>query len=101
MAEFQGLVPASLAPGTRIATDTVSGQEYQWVKVDLGGTGASVPMTSQNFGSWLSRAGRSVLITYTDSTKTVYDHIDFKEDGVTIYTLTPTFASTTDLWTRS
>lgn len=101
MAEFQSLVPSSLAPGTQIATDTVNGEEYQWVKIDLGGTGASVPMTSQNFGSWLSQAGRSLVIAYTDATKTVYDHIDFKDAGVTIYTLTPTFGATTDTWTRS
>lgn len=101
MAKLQSLVPASLAPGTQIATDTVNGQEYQWVKIDVGGAGASVPMTSQNFASWLSIAGRSILITYTDATKTVYDHIDYKEGGVTIYTLTPTFGATTDLWTRS
>lgn len=101
MAEFQGVVPASLPPGTQIATDTVNGQEYQWVKIDLGGAGASVPMTSSNFGSWLAQSGRSLVITYTDSTKATIDHVDFKSGGVTQYTLTLAETSTTDTWTRS
>lgn len=101
MAELQSLVPASLAPGTRIKTDTVNGEEIEYVKIDLGGTGVSVPMTSQNFGSWLSVANRSLVITYTDSTKATIDHVDFKESGTTIYTLTLVGASTTDTWTRT
>lgn len=101
MAELQSLVPASLPPGTRIKTDTVNGEEIEYVKIDIGGTGASVPLTSQNFGSWLSVANRSLVITYTDSNKTTIDHVDFKEGGVTQYTLTLAEASTTDTWTRS
>jgi hypothetical protein len=43
----------------------------------------------------------TILITYTDATKTVISKVEWKLSGVLIKTLTPTFASTTDTWVKS
>lgn len=103
MAEFQSLVPATLPPGTVVKTDTMAdGKIVEYVKLDIGGTGESVPVTADVLaGSWLCEAGRSVVITYTDATKATIQKVDFKDGGITSYTLTQTQAATTDTWTRS
>lgn len=102
MAEFQSRTVATLPAGTQIKTDTVGGQLVEYVKIDVGEAGASVPLTAANFSTaWLGQDNRSVVTTYTDATKATIDHVDFKEGGVTQYTLTLVETATTDTWTRS
>lgn len=43
----------------------------------------------------------TILVTYTDATKTVISKVEWKLSGVVIKTLTPTFGSTTDTWVKS
>lgn len=85
MAEFQSLVAATLPPGSRVKTDTIGGELVEHV-YDSG---------------WLNQSGRSIVINYTDATKTVISSVEFQESAVTVFTLTPTFAATSDTWTRS
>lgn len=102
MAEFQSLVPASLPPGTQIHTDTVNGKLVEYVKIDVGEAGASLPLTAANLtGSWLGQSGRSIVVTYTDSTQATISSVAFKEGVTTVYTLTRTADATTETWTRS
>ena len=41
---YQSYKPAAPDPATVIRTDTIAGAEYQYVKVDIGAAGASVPL---------------------------------------------------------
>jgi hypothetical protein len=102
LAQFQSFTPATLPAGFKLKTDKVGEEEIEYVKIDIGGTGASVPLTAANLsGSWLSQANRSLVINYTDATQTVIDNVVFKESGATVYTLTRTTGTTTETWTRS
>ena len=102
MAEFQSQVAATLPPGTILHTDTVGGKVVEYVKIDIGEAGATLPLTAGNFdGAWLGQTNRSLVITYTDATETTIDHVDFKEGGATIYTLTQTATTDTETWTRT
>jgi hypothetical protein len=43
----------------------------------------------------------SILITYTDVTKTIISKVEWKLGGAVVNTLTPTFAALTDTWVKS
>lgn len=43
----------------------------------------------------------SIVITYTDSTKSTIATVAFKLGATTISTLTPTFATLTNTWTKT
>lgn len=47
-AVFQSTTLATPGPGIVVATDSVSGTLWQYVKVDIGAAGASSPVTSSN-----------------------------------------------------
>lgn len=43
----------------------------------------------------------SILVSYTDATKTVISKVEWKLGATVIKTLTPTFGSTTDNWVKT
>jgi len=45
---FQSATPATPPAGTIVATDDVGGSQYQKVKIDVGGDGASAPLSNSN-----------------------------------------------------
>ena len=94
--------PSGVPPGTQIATDDVSGKQYQRVKLDIGGDGVSVPVTDlattanqsliiaelQAMNSLVPDSYDYIALTYTGDNLTGVVFKSGGAGGTTISTLT-------------
>ena len=81
--KFQYQRPASPPSGTVIATDEISGVQYQWVKVDIGASGVSNPLSNLvTVGAATGASGLRVFGGPTDPISDIPVYIDYEHHQV-------------------
>ena len=99
---FQSDRPATPPIGTPVAVDGA----FQIVKLDVGGTGASLPLSTTNpmpvkLAALVTEPFNAIIVNYTDATKTVITTVIYKMDADIVATVTCTSTTTSDTFTRS